>query len=55
VKDWDLDNDDELVDVTGTSISQRTSANPITIDEEEVEDDGKKQRTTGVAGPSRPP
>lgn len=36
VKDWNLDNNDELVNVMRTSES---SANPITVDEEEVEDE----------------
>jgi hypothetical protein len=55
VKEWDPDNNDELVDVMGTSDSWGTCANPITIKEDEDEDEEKKQRTSNVARPSRTP
>jgi hypothetical protein len=55
VKEWDLDNEDELLDVPCTSSSRGTNANKITIDQEEYEDQVKKQGILGAFGPSKPP
>jgi hypothetical protein len=53
VAEWNSDKDEDMVDVTSTLDSHGTSANPITIDEEDVKGKAKKQETQKGARPPR--
>jgi hypothetical protein len=55
VNEWDPYKEEETMNVTGTSNSQRTNANPINIEEDDVKGKVKAHEILMDSGPTKSP